>query len=377
LPALFNLLPLYLPVARLTIFTSEERRLFELPPLFNSVERKRFFFLPDSLLEQTKHFDKPHNKVYFYLMYGYFKATNKFYRRKLHKKDIEFVAAKLGISLHISEVGEYKERTYRDHRERILTYTGCEKFDQAAVQLLIAQLKPMIRSHTRPKLMLQQACDVLVRYKIEIPGYHMLHTIISREMKLHQEALNQTNSQGLTEERKALLDKLLDKQDGSRYRLTLLKRFSHSTKPAKVKSNIEDLRLLQGLFQTIEPVIKSLQLTSEGMKYYAYAAIKFDIFQVLRRSDADRYLYLLAFITHQYYTLQDLLIDVFIQAVAGAGNHTSKRQKETAYLLRKTRGKTIERVVGSYLSNRQLVKQIQAILLNRGHLYRCSSFCAW
>ncbi len=295
-------------------------------------------------------------------MYGYFKATNKFYRRKFHQKDIEFVAAKLGISFNISEMNEYKERTYRDHRERILTYTGCKKFDQTAVDLITMQLNPMIKSHTRPKLMLEQACEILIEHKIEIPRYHTLYTIISREMKQHQEDLNQTIRQGLTKEKKTLIDKLLDKEEGSRYRLTLLKRFSHSTKPRKIKSNVEDLRLLQGLFQTIEPVINSLQLTNEGMKYYAYAAIKFDIFQMLRRSDTNRYLYLLAFITHQYYTLQDLLIDVLIQAVAGAENHASRQQKETAYLLRKTKGSTIERVVGSFLTNRQLVKQIQTIL---------------
>jgi mannitol-1-phosphate/altronate dehydrogenase len=96
----------------------------------------------------------------------------------------------------------------------------------------------MIKSHTRPKLMLEQACDILIRYKIEIPRYHTLYTIISREMKQHQEDLNQTIRQGLTEEKKILIDMLLDKEDGSRYRLTLLKRFSHSTKPAKIKSRI-------------------------------------------------------------------------------------------------------------------------------------------
>jgi hypothetical protein len=37
-------------------------------------------------------------------MYGYFKATNKFYRRKFHQKDIDFVAAKLGIT-NVSERG--------------------------------------------------------------------------------------------------------------------------------------------------------------------------------------------------------------------------------------------------------------------------------
>jgi len=85
-------------------------------------------------------------------------------------------------------------------------------------------------------------------------------------MKQHQEDLNQTIRQGLTEENKTLIDKLLENEDGNRYRLTLLKRFSHSTRPAKIKSNIEDLRLLQELFQTIEPIINSLQLTNEEFK---------------------------------------------------------------------------------------------------------------
>src|SRR5439155_1213321 len=156
----------------------------------------------------------------------------------------------------------------------------------------------------------------------------------------------QTIKQSLTKESKALLDTLLNKENGIRYRLTLLKRFSHSTRPAKIKSNIADLVLLQGLFQTIEPIIKSLQLTNEGMKYYAYAAIKFDIFQMTRRAETERYLYLLAFIANQYYTLQDLLIDVFIQTVAGAETHTTKQQKETAFVERKTRSQTGNRVHG-------------------------------
>ena len=82
----------------------------------------------------------------------------------------------------------------------------------------------------------------------------------------------------------------------------------------------------------------------------------------LQRTDTDRYLYLLAFITHQYYTLQDLLIDVFIQSVAGAENQTTKQQKETAFVERKSRSKTIACVVSSFLSDKELIKQAQMIL---------------
>lgn len=348
-------------MARLIIFTPEEQKQFNSPPIFTSVERKRYFTFPTGILDLAKTLEKPHNRVHFLLMYGYFKATNKFYQRKFHQKDFDFVAAKME-EFSLANRKEYNERTYRDHTRKILDYTGCKKFDQTAVAILIDTLSPMIRSHTRPKLMLQRACETLITHKGEIPGYYTLCAIIHSAMKKHQEALSQMIIQGLTKERRALLDELVNKERGSRYQLTLLKRFSHSTKPAKIKGNIADLRVLGELFQTVEPIITSLQLTNEGMKYYAYAAIKFDIFQMVRRADADRYLYLLAFITHQYYSLQDLLIDVFIQSVASSQNYTTKQRKETAFLERKTKSKTIERVVSSFLSDKQRIKQAQTIL---------------
>src|SRR5256885_1836602 len=70
-----------------------------------------------------------------------------------------------------------------------------------------------------------------------------------------------------------------------RYKLTLLKRFSQSTKPAKIKANIEDLRILQPLYQEMAAVVDALDLTPEGVRYYANAVLKSHIFQVARRTD--------------------------------------------------------------------------------------------
>jgi Domain of unknown function (DUF4158) len=279
----------------------------------------------------------------------------------VHHQDVDFVATKLKIAMPTRNT-EYKDRTYLNHRELILRHSGYKRFGPSASELLATQLDPLIRSHTRPKLILQHACEVLVKHKIEVPGYHTLQSIISREMKRHQAVLTRTIEQGLTAEQKALLDKLLDKEDGSRYRMTLLKRFSHSARPAKIKSNIADLAVLRELFETMEPVIRSLQLTNEGMKYYSFAAIKFRVFQMLERSDTDRYLYLLAFITHQYYMLQDLFVDVLVQSVTGTENQTVRQQKETAFVQRKARSQTIEQVIGSFLSSKQLIRKAQGTL---------------
>jgi hypothetical protein len=37
--------------------------------------------------------------------------------------------------------------------------------------------------------------------------------------------------------------------------------------------------------------------------------LRSEIFQIIRRNDPDRYLHLLAFVAHQYYRLQDNLVD--------------------------------------------------------------------
>lgn len=84
-------------MARLGIFSQEEQRLFNSPPAFNSIERRRYFAFPNGILERAKKLDKPRNRVYFLLMYGYFNATNKFYLGKFHQKDILYVAGKLNI----------------------------------------------------------------------------------------------------------------------------------------------------------------------------------------------------------------------------------------------------------------------------------------
>ena len=97
-----------------------------------------------------------------------------------------------------------------------------------------------------------------------------------------------------------------------RYKLTLLKRFSQSTKPAKIKANIEDLRILRPLYQELEAVVEALDLTPEGVRYYANAVLKSQIFQVTRRADDNRHLHLVCFIIHQFLRLHDVLIDILL-----------------------------------------------------------------
>ena len=168
----------------------------------------------------------------------------------------------------------YNKRTYMNHKEAILAYCGYKKFTTAAVPSLITQLTPLIRSHTRPKTILYQCCELLTKQKVEIPNYHTLATIITEELKRQEKALAETLSNLLAEKHKQMFDNLLTKSPATqRYQLTLLKKFTQSTRPTKVKENITDLLLLKELFATIGSLLQTVQLTPEGMKYYAMLII--------------------------------------------------------------------------------------------------------
>ncbi|MBK9662532.1 MAG: hypothetical protein IPO71_05370 [Nitrosomonas sp.] len=53
----------------------------------------------------------------------------------------------------------------------------------------------------------------------------------------------------------------------------------------------------------------------ESVILHANSVLKSEIFQITRRRDEDRYLHLLAFIAHQYYRLQDNLVDVLLNSI--------------------------------------------------------------
>jgi hypothetical protein len=106
----------------------------------------------------------------------------------------------------------------------------------------------------------------------------------------------------------------------SAYRLTLMKKLSQSTKPSKVKERAGDLALVERLYQSLKPVLDELALNQDGIQYYAHSVIKSEIFQLTRREEKDRYLHLIAFIAHQYYRLQDNLVDVLLTSLQSFQN---------------------------------------------------------
>jgi TnpA family transposase len=336
------------------ILSALEEEGFESPPHFTSIERKKFFALPTSLQEAFDGFRTPTNKVCFLIAFGYFKARRKFFGKQIRPPDVEFVAARYGISPDDVDASVYDKQTALRHQQMVLDFFGYGRFDEAGQQFAAREVAAQVRAHRRPKIIFLELVEALTRHKIALPKYYLLAELIAREINSHKRALVRIVDEHLTMAGRAMLDALLEKEAGleieeplkvQHYRLTLLKKFYHSTKPAKIKAKISDLQLLRGLHREIEPMIVALGLADEGLRYYATSVIKAEIFQVSRRAAPDRYLHLIAFIAYQTFKLHDLLIDAFLQSVQSTLNTTGREHKELYYTGRVERRQTLNEVI--------------------------------
>jgi len=173
-----------------------------------------------------------------------------------------------------------------------------------------------------------------------------------------------------------LLDDLFSTpEDQNRYRLTLLKKLSQSTKPSWVKETVADFETLLELYHKLNRTLSALDLG------YAGSVIRSRMFQLQQRSENDRYIHATAFIAHQFFRIQDNLVDLFLSVMATFQSTTTRKHKEHLFEQRKTHNQQLKTVVDELdhivfgllreirgladddvLSNVQKIEQIKTLL---------------
>ena len=149
----------------------------------------------------------------------------------------------------------------------------------------------------------------------------------------------------------------------TRYKLTLLKRPSHSLKPKKIKESVVDFEMIKNLYQNIEPIIKGLTLNQKSVQYYANWAVKSKISQLTQiNNEYKRYLYLICFISHQYHYRQDLLVDIFNSSVQSAKNSSTRTERDEYFKNKKNRQKVLKLINSQNKTLKDLIIKAKSIL---------------
>ncbi len=337
---------------RMKILSPVEQKIFEEPPILNSVQRKQFFAFPKALFDAAGTLRKPVNRIGFFLTCGYFKATKRFFSPKdYHSRDIEYAAHCLELSAEEFTLDSYAESTRLRHQQMSLEFYGFRPFDGVAVTFMQEEIETMVRTQLKPKLIFMRCIDLLISQRLQIPNYHRLVDLILSAINQRKKNLSALIEQELTVETRDLLEALFVQTptEGAtaepcktkRYKLTLLKKLSQSTKPTKVKECVDDLVYLAELHTQLIPILSAMNLNHEGIRYYAGSVIKSRMFQLHQRSDEDRYVHVIAFVTHQYYRLQDNLLDILLSVVQSFQNSAQREHKEQIYGQRKGRDKNL------------------------------------
>jgi len=331
----------------MNILSAREQEAHDAPPQLSGDERKKYFSLPLGIKKLGESLRTPTNQVGFALACGYFRATKSFFPGHPHKRDLEYVCVQLQVPISAVHIEEYAKGTITRNRRLILEYFGFSDFDNAARKRLVKEIEDMVRSQLKPKLIFQRSVDILIEKKVTLPGSSALSGIILEVLNGHRKELVRVIDENLPKETRALLDQLLEKpaqaegETGCRFQLTLLKKCSQSTRPGKIKGSVEDLQLIRNLQEQVRPLLEHLELPHEGISYYANSVLRARTFDVARRAEKDRYLHLIAFITHQYFRLQDTLVDVFLSSTQSAINAASRDHKERCYEQRAARGEAV------------------------------------
>src|ERR1700675_772103 len=83
-----------------------------------------------------------------------------------------------------------------------------------------------------------------------------------------------------------------------------------------------------------------------GIRYYAESVLRSEIFQLTRRDDPDQYLHVIAFIAHQFYRLQDNLVDVLLTSLRSFQNGAIREHKEQCYARREQQHEALKTLLG-------------------------------
>ena len=309
-----------LKMPKIKIWSAKEIELYDHPPVFNSIGRKKFFTLPMALEKRVRSFYTNTNKVGFYLMYGYFKARRRFFLpQRFQSSDIEFVSKRLGLLFTDGILESYNRKTYNRHRKIILAHFGYEAFSVSKHHPLITQLmEKALWSFDRAHLILGNVLGWLEYRHIELPSYYALQTILTTTVRKRDRILHGRLNTLLQPIHKAALDPLLLKinaQDsGSTYVFMNLKKLICKDNPKSIRINIEKHGLIWQIHKQIQLLLPQLDLSEAAIRYFEELVIKYKSSQIMQRSMEDKYLLLLGFTAFRIRSYEDQLVDILLSA---------------------------------------------------------------
>ena len=354
-------------MTRLAFLSPTEKRKFDSPPVFTKEQRHAYFVVTEDIRRTLSQLRTTTNKVGFLLQLGYFRHCGKFFVPSAFRgRDIQYVKKLLSVTDEFNS-DRYPSARILQHRSRILTLLDWTPFDKSNATLLAERIQLLAQQQLKPEQVFVAAIDFCWKQHIEIPTYHQLSTVITDSFNIVESSLLNTLASELREDERSSLEVLL--ANPKTHWLPLLgqiKQVNQSLRAKDIQQNVNACRTLKDYFGQFRSIYDTLDLNQQATEYYAAWVQKATLTQVKQFPNPQkRHLHLLAFIKHQYYCRQDVLMDIFLKSVRTATNAVNKKLTQKEQKLQSERKTAIQTINTSHKNSRHLLDEITRIVRSK------------
>lgn len=255
----------------------------------------------------------------------------------------------------MTELNNYTERIRLNHKSEILGMLNHKQFNKNE-DLFEEHIENLVSKQMHPRKIIFAMVDLLRARKIEVPNYDKF---VSNK---YENNLVLKVADNITDDNKYTLNSLLESDD-SKSMITKLKVINQSVRPSRIKQSISGFILIKKLYEDNEKLIKLLDLSREATKYYANWIIKAKISQIKTITDHNtRYLYLLAFLDHQYKNWQDIFIDTILKVNQQYLNKIEILAKESKNELADRNNNLLDFVLRDFDKQSDIIDQVRNII---------------
>ncbi len=351
-------------MTRLAFLSQSEKRQFDSPPVLNKEQRPAYFVISDDIRRTLSNLHTVTNKVGFLLQLGYFKHAGKFFSPAMFRcKDINYIKQLLNITENI-DFDRYPPARMAHHRSRILELLEWKPFNESSASLIAQHVQLLVQQQRKPEQVFIATVDFCWKHRIEMPTYHQLSTVITDSFNIAESAVLSNLELTLQDSERTALDALMKSPDDHwRPLLSEIKQINQSLRAQDIQQNVDACQTLETYFGQFLSVFDALDLDDQATKYYATWVKKAKLSQLKQFPNPQkRYLYLLAFIKHQYFDRQDVLLDIFLKSVRTATNAANKQLNRSDQKMRSERQEAIHAINKSHKNARHLLDEITHIV---------------
>jgi len=343
-----------------------KQRAFNAPPKFITTERQAYFELTPDAQKYLRTLRTVDNKLNFIIQYGYFSAKGRFFEASMYREiDIKYIHRIYGfpVSNVPMDTASYQVRyggaSSLRHRQKILYFKGWKVARESDLKILSQFAGWQAEKQASPETQLWALVDHCWKMQWVIPNYDVLCDIVSKSYNQFETVAVDKVRDQLSSLNKNNLEELFKRKDKNLSLLAKTKHIDQSTKTKSLKQNAEYLAMYKDFFMDNEMLINDLKLTDSALTYYSHWVKKAKVFQLNQfRNRNKSYLYLLAFIQHQFYLRQDAAVAGLLSAIRKSINIANKKSEEFERKNNAEKNKAIDAVSDSQKRLTQLVNNI-------------------